>query len=366
MTHGASARTWRVELNGSGDFRDIQPAVEAASAGDTIRIGPGRFQQLHPIVAPAWTEDTIIAVTKDDLTFIGAGVDQTILGMTSFYAPEGQAPKGICSVDSYDVSISTLTIENIETGIYWWRGTLNVDNCRFRVFAEAIAFWVDGGNIRDCQFEISNNGVALGTGLTEAMSVSGCSFVGYGQGFTTGASAHSIDFSDCEFRDNRTAMAYDRWSTGTIQSTVITGSIFAGLMVSYNSQVGLEGVHIDGGEYGLFMAAGSVVNGTNVILEGTSVAALFVSSESRVTINNSHILPTGGLGVGVYGYSGTPVVLDLSGNYWGTTDTATIDSMIFDGNDDPLNHSTVQYLPIANGLVPAETTSWGDLKALFR
>jgi hypothetical protein len=141
LTQGvALARTWHVQPNGSGDFRDIQPAVEAAAPGDTIRIGPGRFQQLHPIVAPAWTEDTIIAVTKDDLTFIGAGADLTILGMTSFYSPQGQAPKGICSVDSYDVSISNLTIENIETGIYWWRGTLKVDDCTFR--ALLVTLWV--------------------------------------------------------------------------------------------------------------------------------------------------------------------------------------------------------------------------------
>jgi hypothetical protein len=362
----ASARTWRVELNGTGNFRDIQPAVEAASPGDTILIGPGRYQTLHPIVAPAWTEETIVAVTKDNLTFVGAGVDQTILGLPTFYAPEGKDPKGICSVDSYGVHISDLTIENMEQGIYWWRGTLDVQNCRFRQFVSAIGCWVDGGSIRDCQFEISNNGEALVSGMTSSLNVSGCSFVGYGQGFTTGASAQNIVFSDCEFRDNRTAMVYDRWSTGSIQNTTIAGSISAGLMVTYNSQVALEGVHIDGGQYGLFISTGSVVTGTNVILERTSVESVHVSSESRLTLNNSHILPAIGLGVGSYGYSGAPVVLDLSGNYWGTSDSATIAAIIFDGNDDPSNHCTIQFLPFANGPVPSETTTWGDLKALFR
>ena len=37
-----AARTWRVEKDGSGDFTVIQDAVDAAAAGDTIRIGPGR------------------------------------------------------------------------------------------------------------------------------------------------------------------------------------------------------------------------------------------------------------------------------------------------------------------------------------
>jgi hypothetical protein len=362
----AWARTWRVELNGSGDFRDIQPAVEAASSGDTIRIGPGRFQQLHQIVAPAWTEETIVAVTKDNLTFIGAGAEQTILGMTSYYAPEGRFPKVICSVDSHVGAISGLTIENMKTGIYWWQGTLDVHDCVFRHFGAGIVCWIDGGSIRDCQFEISNDGKALTPELTNTLIVDSCSFLGYGQGFTSGASAHNINFSNCEFRDNRTAMVYDRWSTGTIENTTIVNSIFAGLMVTYNSQVNMVGVRINGGQYGLFVSGGSVVTGENVILEGTTGESLYTSSESHVTINNSHILPASGLGVGSHGYFGAPVLLDLSGNYWGTTSTDLIDSMITDGVDDPLVHCTVQYLPIANGPVPTESTSWGDLKALFR
>lgn len=77
----ALARTWRVELNGTGDYTDIQPAVEAAAPGDTIRIGPGRFDVFHPITAPAWTEDTIVGVLKDNLTFIGSGKEVTFLGL---------------------------------------------------------------------------------------------------------------------------------------------------------------------------------------------------------------------------------------------------------------------------------------------
>jgi hypothetical protein len=360
------ARTWRVELNGSGDFRDIQPAVEAASPGDTIRIGPGRFQQLHPIVAPAWTEETIIAVTKDNLTFIGAGADQTILGKTSFYAPEGQDPKGICSVDSYDVSISNLTIENMEQGIYWWQGSITISSCLFRGFSLGVMSWVDNGSIQDCKFEISNDGKALGAELTGALSISRCEFSGYGQGFATGASAHNVHFVDCEFRDNRTAMVYDRWSTGSIRNTSITGSIFAGIIVTYNSEVDLSGVAINGGEYGLLVLDGSVVTGSNVVIEGTSSATLNVASESQVTLNTCHLLPDTGVAVRTYAYFGTQVYLDLTGNFWGTTDADVIGSLILDSNDDPTVHCTVNFLPFADGPVPTEFTSWGDLKALFR
>lgn len=43
LASGAEARTWRVERDGSGDYTIIQDAVDAAASGDTIRIGPGRF-----------------------------------------------------------------------------------------------------------------------------------------------------------------------------------------------------------------------------------------------------------------------------------------------------------------------------------
>lgn len=39
----AGARTWVVELDGSGDVPTIQAAVEASAEGDTIEVGPGRY-----------------------------------------------------------------------------------------------------------------------------------------------------------------------------------------------------------------------------------------------------------------------------------------------------------------------------------
>jgi len=41
-THG---RTWYVERDGSGDFWNIQNAVDIAEDGDVIEIGPGLFRQ---------------------------------------------------------------------------------------------------------------------------------------------------------------------------------------------------------------------------------------------------------------------------------------------------------------------------------
>ncbi len=45
IASGSQARTWRVERDGSGDFVVIQDAVDAASPGDVIQLGPGRFDE---------------------------------------------------------------------------------------------------------------------------------------------------------------------------------------------------------------------------------------------------------------------------------------------------------------------------------
>ncbi len=40
----AAARTWRVELDGSADFTNIQPAAEASANGEQVHPGWG-----HPL-----------------------------------------------------------------------------------------------------------------------------------------------------------------------------------------------------------------------------------------------------------------------------------------------------------------------------
>jgi len=57
---------------------------------------------------------------------------------------------------------------------------------------------------------------------------------------------------------------------------------------------------------------------------------------------------------------------DFLGNYWGTGDAALIASWIHDIHDDPAILAEVLYTPFYGGPVDTETTSWGDLKALWR
>ena len=64
--------------------------------------------------------------------------------------------------------------------------------------------------------------------------------------------------------------------------------------------------------------------------------------------------------------NGPVVTHDLRNNYWGTTDEFTIRSWITDHVDNPNVGAAVLYAPFAGQSVPTETTTWGELKALFR
>src|SRR5690242_6254512 len=60
-------RTIVVALDGSGDFKSIQEAVDAAAKGDTVFLKPGRYEQ------------DITIHSKDHLRLVGAGQDKVTL-----------------------------------------------------------------------------------------------------------------------------------------------------------------------------------------------------------------------------------------------------------------------------------------------
>lgn len=108
----AGARTLVVALDGSGDFRSIQEAIDQAENGDTIRIKPG-----------AYREDVTIH-SKERLRVIGDGVELVvILGLNrvgSFHI--GKWPYG-----ATDIEISGLTIVEhggLAMGIFNGRGVV--------------------------------------------------------------------------------------------------------------------------------------------------------------------------------------------------------------------------------------------------
>ncbi len=89
-------RTIMVALDGSGEYRSIQEAVDAAGRGDTVRVKAGSYQ-----------EDVTVH-SKEKLRLIGEGVDRVqVLGLNRVGAFHiGKWPYG-----ATDIEISGLTIQ---------------------------------------------------------------------------------------------------------------------------------------------------------------------------------------------------------------------------------------------------------------
>ena len=63
----AEGKTWTVRQDGSGDTTEIEDAINSASDGDSIDIGPGHFDVHNHYIG------------NEDLTIYGSGVDSTFI-----------------------------------------------------------------------------------------------------------------------------------------------------------------------------------------------------------------------------------------------------------------------------------------------
>ena len=103
----------------------------------------------------------------------------------------------------------------------------------------------------------------------------------------------------------------------------------------------------------------------NIIPAGEGERIL--SGGTPLYFNGNHIFRSNAPYVKLTAFVYPPVeTLDLSGNYWGTTEADTISAWIWDGLDDPDINAVVEYEPFS--LVPVETErrSMGSVKSLFR
>lgn len=363
------AATWRVELDGSGNFTEIQPAVDAAAAGDTIRIGPGRFATFHPIGLPGYFDEVIVLVTKPNLTFIGAGKGVTIVGPATSYIPFGRGPRAFFSLPPNTFALRNLTVENVYALVFAIN-YVDIEECSFHAREAQIAcvtVYDAAARVVGCEFTLSGGrGVTL-NGPSSGATIIDCQFAGAGNSSPVNCSfgTRNVRVSDCTVT-NGYFVFYD--VTGQVENCTFTNEIATALAVDMpTSNLHFSNISIAGGaEVGL-LALGSTVTAEGLLIAGTTSAAIATTERNTLVIHDSSFLPASGWAVHCGVSPGWPVhTLDLTNNIWGVTDAAAIDALIWDHNDDPSNPCTVLYEPYVGQPVSVEPTTWGDLKALWR
>lgn len=366
----AGARIWHVELDGSGDFTDIQPAVEAAAPGDTISIGPGRFATFRSLEFPPWTVDTIVGVKKDGLRFTGAGYDRTFLG--SGGKSDG-IPQVFYSDGGYGAVIENMTIENTDLGINWENGQLLVQSCRFRSdgdrFTGIIIHKVDA-IVRDCVFEQPDGGPAVlvyGTdGKVVSCLIDNCAIRGCWVGVEVGPRVDDVVIRNTTMEDVSTGVELQMESKGSIEHCAIASSWGSAVLVRSGATIEINHATISGGHHGIEIDGG-IVAGQDVVLSGSTEASLLVNYGGRASIHGSQILPAGsGWAFMSEQHYGPLMMIDLTNNFWGTTDAASVAAAICDNHCRRDLQCKVVYEPFRGTPLPTDGTSWGDLEAMFR
>lgn len=360
---------WRVERDGTGDFTTIQPAIAAASPGDTILIGPGRYTEFSEFWPGVNPYDTYVGVDKDNLSLIGRDRERTVIGphVRNFYMA---GPKGIATHrDVTRLAISNLTLVNTYDGVWSTRadlkmwdcttdscgngvssgsyGFLDVRNCLFkhsRYGGVATYRATICATIEDCEFEggsINNDGVTFV--YTQNAKVQRCTFRGGWVGVDAEGGAR-CEVIDCRFEDVlRVGISVVSGAQATLTGNVVRGGYTClGVNAPFSRATGTRNV---------FRDADKVVRiaGGNVAMQGNHILA---AREHLVYLLASA--------------SFTPPLQDLRNNYWGMADRDSIAAAIWDGHDDPAINGFVQFEPFATRPLPAERKSLGTVKDLFR
>jgi hypothetical protein len=362
----AAARSWRVERDGSGDYTTIQPAIEAAAAGDTILIGPGRYTENAPFspLPGSWVEPTYVGVTREDLTIRGTNRDAVIIGPTTQNFV-GFGPKGIAAqADVERVTIENLTVENVHDGMYLGvDGQAVVSGCLLRGCDLGI-LGTDGVTLRaqGCEVYRCREGMILFEG--NDLEVLDSMFREHSVGVTY-LSCTRAYVRSCSFTDGGGGVKYSQ-SDGAIERCSFSGNQNYAIISHQGSQLHAEDNTMYGGTRSMIIYNSAHVSGAGNVIAGSTTASVLLQSKSTCTLRFNDILPAQGYAVQADTYLAGAYELDLTNNYWGVETAAEIAARIWDSRDDPSLHATVVFEPFSIQSVPSSEQSFGGLKARYR
>ncbi|RLC30888.1 MAG: hypothetical protein DRH37_04335 [Deltaproteobacteria bacterium] len=367
----------RVERDGTGDFATIQAAVDAAADGDRILIGPGRYDERAVVTTPGWSLPVYVLVQKDNISLIGAGNGQTIIGQAGVWDISQPWTRGIeAGTDwgSNHLYVEGIRFENIAYAISGHPGpNLDVLSCEFAgnhygVFSVGPV----GVSVRSSQFsDLASSGLLLYSSANLALTVQDCLFAldpanPLAQTAVQVQGTASILFETSEFTKGAHGLNVVGGGATVIQGCTFTAHKYESVRCGSCSEMGIAGCSFLGSGYALAINQGqlSAVSMTNSAIEDVVDGSVALSSVRDLRVSNCILDRGRQYVVDQYSFcdktaSGLPH-LDFRNNDWGTTDADSIEAWIHTCD------YVVDYVPFVGQPVANEHTSWGALKAIFR
>ena len=369
LTDGA---TITVRQDGTGDYTALQPALDAVAEGDTVLVGPGEYTEYTLVRLPGATEDLEVYghVQVRELTIIGSGMGVTVIGPVQYAWTFPGNPQGLRLARSdHDLHLSDMTIRNCYSGV-----------------SVGGSVWIQGCELRNNYFGVDSTYIGAGSVIRN------CLFSGEDpyppEGIATAGGGADLLVEDCEFdnagpyiANRETVFRRCRFDRGVVGITAVNGAAcqlwdcdVADVQYGLQTALGWPGsscdVHnsrISGTVTALYVEQHTSVAADGSVLTGGSYSVIWAYDSDALDIHNCDFVKGAGAAIRCTRPAALgSVTYDLTGNYWGTTDEAEIQSWIIDSNDDANICATVQYSPFAGQSVPTESMTWGDVKALYR
>jgi hypothetical protein len=368
----ASATTWNVKSDGTGDVPTIQAAVDAAGTGDEILVHPGAYTWANQGTG---TDFALITFLRDvggfTMRSVG-GAESTILN--------AQGQGRVIYLQAYnEVTIEGFTIKNGNAPLFGdFDGGGVIAHLCPTVFRDCVitgntarhggGVWCGGVSSMsfiDC--EISNNTAEEGGGILFINSTTATCYL-----------------SGCIIKENTSL-----YRGGGVL-------LYRNFLAMDNTIIARNNAGTFGGALYTYEVPPSTI--TNCTMAGNGAldagGGIYVMATSDVTLSNSIIAfsqdggaifldPTSALAVGcndIYGNGGGDAIpagaLDLGGNFsadpefCGPVNTYDLtlegDSPCAPGNDPGGGAcGLIGALPVGCGDVPVENSSWGRIKALY-
>jgi PKD repeat protein len=238
-----------VSADGTGTFRSIQRAIDAARPGDVILIGPGVY------------EETV--TLRSGLTLRGAGVSQTLLRSGYGYDPVLNAT----SVAS--VVLEAMAIE---------RSTSMLESTVVELASSSVLF-------RDCRITGGQTGGVRVAG-SSAVTFEGCA-VEFNQGFglqVVGGGA--VEVRDSRFESNGAVGIHVSGATVHMQNTEIRRHPWGGLQIEGAASFVGESLRFqENGRWGLHVTGSTLAQLFNSSFSSSGEGSLRVEDEATVSLD---------------------------------------------------------------------------------
>ncbi|MBC8425842.1 right-handed parallel beta-helix repeat-containing protein, partial [bacterium] len=270
-----------------------------AAPGDTIQIGPGRYDDYTILDIGALVLDCYVNDNGKGLTYLGAG-DETIIGPEQIYDFFETDSTGLwCEYAGMMHRIKDILVQHVEFGIVV-SGEIDICDAVSQSCWEGMRTYTElGGTIagytaRECW----DFGVGIAT-TSRDLTIINCAFLDNYKGCTVLMGSGSIILINCIATDNTVyGIQYADNSTGAIRNSIITGSRLA-VSVATGAQLEIVDCRLVPSEYEALriVNGGSRVTGSGNMFIAIGDRSAIDLCNSHIVMSNSHILRAEGYAV---------------------------------------------------------------------